>query len=357
MRSSHSKHTKQLEMGRRMSGTEGERWISDCRHTLTMSSYVVQATPLSALQAVESSSSTSYAAPRPEPSVLIGIFPASCVNIRQTSMGQDEDDTAAAYDAAMRLLERRRQRGGERWDISTVHEEDEGGATPSAAKGKGRAAANGESSSHDFEDIATSPGALATPSKRRSVLAVRGLNRSSRPMSLDLGGAGPARDSGRPKAQPPLPRMVAGDTTAGGAQWPLVDEIACAVRDWHGVSLDLVHFIALMDQRLPTYLASKEYRLFNHVVQHIDALLLGRRQLLSRTLSTDELAKVKRECVSRMVKCNIAQGLEVIVRDIEDGSVVVTDTQRAFEGTKAVSGIECYVEQLKVSFYLSLDFN
>jgi len=102
-------------------------------------------------------------------------------------------------------------------------------------------------------------------------------------------------------------------------------------------------------QRLPTYLANRDYRLFSTVMQHIDALLLGRRQFLSQTLSGDELTRVRRECVSRLVKCNVAQGLEVIVRSLEDGSVMVVDPDRAYSGASWISGIDCYVHQVQVS--------
>jgi dedicator of cytokinesis protein 3 len=84
-------------------------------------------------------------------------------------------------------------------------------------------------------------------------------------------------------------------------------------------------------------------------VQHIDALYLGRRQLIQQTLSADELQRVRRECVSRLVKCNVAQGLEVIVRSLEDGSVVVVDRNRSFDGASWVGGVEAYVKQVQVS--------
>ena len=102
-------------------------------------------------------------------------------------------------------------------------------------------------------------------------------------------------------------------------------------------------------QRLPTYLANREYRLFDIVMQHIDCLFVGRRQILAQTHSEDELARVMRECVSRLVKCNVAQGLEVIVRSLKDGSVMVVDRDRVFNGTSWMSGITCYVYQVQVS--------
>lgn len=53
--------------------------------------------------------------------------------------------------------------------------------------------------------------------------------------------------------------------------------------------------------------------------------------------------------MSRLVKCNVAQGLEVIVRSLEDGSVMVVDRDRAYSGASWISGITCYIYQLQVS--------
>lgn len=83
-------------------------------------------------------------------------------------------------------------------------------------------------------------------------------------------------------------------------------------------------------------------------MQHIDCLFVGRRQILAQTHSEDELARVMRECVSRLVKCNVAQGLEVIVRSLKDGSVMVVDRERALTGASWISGITCYVYQVQV---------
>jgi dedicator of cytokinesis protein 3 len=87
-------------------------------------------------------------------------------------------------------------------------------------------------------------------------------------------------------------------------------------------------------------------------MQHIDCLFSGRRQLLAQTHTDEELARVRRECVSRLVKCNVAQGLDVIVRSLHDGSVMVTDmdkaTDKEFLGSNWISGITCYVYQIQV---------
>ena len=278
----------------------------------TYSRYVVQAVSLPALSTAPGTS-TAAAAPYPklEPSVLIGIFPSSCVHVRPDA-SVDDGSLAAAYEIAMT---RPVDKSAPAWgvEMEVVKEEDEEGH--SSPKPNGHA---------DVVDIP------ATAENRRS--SINGV-RSKRPKSLILERNPTAAEEN--KDQPPLPRLTAGDSTVAGQQYPLVDEIACAIREWY--------------TRLPTYLANREYRLFSTVTQHIDALFLGRRQLLSQTLSVDELARVRRECVSRLVKCNVAQGLEVIVRSLEDGSVLVVEKDRAYAGASWVGGVACYVFQVQVS--------
>ncbi|TFY73696.1 hypothetical protein EWM64_g10316, partial [Hericium alpestre] len=63
------------------------------------------------------------------------------------------------------------------------------------------------------------------------------------------------------KPLPPRPSLKSGDDTASGAMQPIVDEIASALREWH----------MLMFQ----YLARREYKLFQSVREHIEALHLG----------------------------------------------------------------------------------
>ncbi|WWD19564.1 hypothetical protein CI109_104025 [Kwoniella shandongensis] len=294
--------------------------------------YVVQAVSLPSLSPSPSSSaSASPLFPRPEPSVLIGIFPAAVVHVRPGS-STDNGELTEAYQRAVSLAEEKSRNATAGWvgEMDTVKEEDEaeGYDLSSPQRGIVNVEAQGQNGN---------PG--DTNSKRKSISGTPGgagsLVRANRPKSLVFETQG--QEEGEAfKEQPPLPKLTAGDSTIAGQQWPLVDEIACAIREWYA--------------RLPTYLANREYRLFSTVMQHIDALFLGRRQLLSQTLSEDELVRVRRECVSRLVKCNVAQGLEVIVRSLEDGSVMVVDRERAYTGASWVGGITCYVYQVQLAY-------
>ncbi|TYJ58828.1 hypothetical protein B9479_000260 [Cryptococcus floricola] len=311
----------------------------DGRGDLWYRGFVVQAVSVTSLAPTPSSltSSTQPASfPRPEPSVLTGIFPAAVCHVRPGS-ANDNGELSEAYGQAVKAAEERYRAASEgvslgmQWvgEMGTVKEEEEEEEISSRASH-----AHTSSVGHRAVVEVSSEGRSTDALHRRRSSSRGSFSRPNRPMSLVLEQKKDEIEENKP--QPPLPKLTAGDSTVSGQQWPLVDEIACAIREWYS--------------RLPTYLANREYRLFSTVTQHIDALFLGRRQLLSQMLSGDELIRVRRECVSRLVKCNVAQGLDVIVRSLEDGSVVVVDRERAFSGTRWVGGISCYVYQVRLAY-------
>ncbi|WWC91624.1 uncharacterized protein L201_006570 [Kwoniella dendrophila CBS 6074] len=304
----------------------------DGRGDLWYRGYVVQAVSLPSL-APSSSAFHSAIFPRPEPSVLIGIFPTAAVHVRPGT-SSDNGELTEAYEKAVRAAEEKARNANPSWvgEMDTVKEEEEGEGLDNSSPQKGK------TSEGNVVAINSADGDLSNKLQRRSSLGKKDGLRSNRPKSLILESKLAQMEEN--KEQPPLPQLTAGDSTLAGQQWPLVDEIACAIREWYG--------------RLPTYLANREYRLFSTVMQHIDALFLGRRQLLSQTLSSDELIRIRRECVSRLVKCNVAQGLEVIVRSLEDGSVMVVDKDRAYGGASWVGGIACYVYQVQLAYIDSI---
>ncbi|CAG8722453.1 13625_t:CDS:2, partial [Dentiscutata heterogama] len=104
---------------------------------------------------------------------------------------------------------------------------------------------------------------------------------------------------------PPLPSLECGDDTVSGKTEPLVDEIASTVREWSSL--------------LPKYLSERKYSMFRNVKDQINDLLQGRRQLLAQTLSQDELSKLRKELINKLVAGNLIQELDIIVRDPERG--------------------------------------
>ena len=138
------------------------------------------------------------------------------------------------------------------------------------------------------------------------------------------------------KLRPPRPSLKSGDDTASGGAQPIIDEIASALREWH----------TLMFQ----YLARRDYKLFLIVREHIEALHLGRRQLLAQTLSAEETINMRRECVIRLVSGNLVQGLDVIVRHPTWGGLVTVDVEGDNDPRSWVSAVRMYVMQVSLAY-------
>jgi len=138
------------------------------------------------------------------------------------------------------------------------------------------------------------------------------------------------------KPLPPRPSLKSNDETASGAAQPIVDEIASALREWH----------MLMFQ----YLARRDYQLFRTVREHIEALHLGRRQLLTQTLSDEETANLRRDCVARLVNGNIVQNLDVIVRHPNGGGLVTVDVEGDIDTRNWMSAVRMYALQASLAY-------
>ena len=138
------------------------------------------------------------------------------------------------------------------------------------------------------------------------------------------------------KPPPPRPSLKSSDETVSGASEPLIDEIASALREWH----------ILMFK----HLQQKDYRLFTLVKEHIEALHLGRRQLLNGTLGAEETAVLRRECVTRLVKGNIAQGLDVIVRHPVWGSLVTVEHDGGVNPRSWMSAVRMFMLQSALAY-------
>lgn len=148
----------------------------------------------------------SFQPPKPEPSVLIGIFPAAAVHIR--TEGDYDERLALAYEQAVQLAE---EQSKQKTEMAAVQEEDE-----------------------DEETIVTNHVGAIQNGKRRSIAG-----RRSRPKSLVIGAYTDQSQVEQAKEQPPLPSLTAGDSTIAGSSLPLIDEISCAIREWYGVSANM----------------------------------------------------------------------------------------------------------------------
>ena len=138
------------------------------------------------------------------------------------------------------------------------------------------------------------------------------------------------------KPLPPRPSLKSNDETVSGAAQPIIDEIASALREWH----------MLMFQ----YLARRDYQLFQTVREHIEALHLGRRQLLTQSLSEEETANLRRDCVARLVNGNVVQNLDVIVRHPTAGGLVTVDVEGEIDTRNWMSAVRMYALQASLAY-------
>ena len=138
------------------------------------------------------------------------------------------------------------------------------------------------------------------------------------------------------KPLPPRPSLKSGDDTASGQIQPIIDEIASALREWHNLMF--------------LYLAKRDYNLFHIVREHIEALHLGRRQLLAQTLSAEETVALRKECVGRLVSGNVVQGLDVIVRHPTWGGLVTVDVEGEIDPRSWVSAVRMYAMQVALAY-------
>ncbi|KAJ2936556.1 hypothetical protein H1R20_g537, partial [Candolleomyces eurysporus] len=137
------------------------------------------------------------------------------------------------------------------------------------------------------------------------------------------------------KLAPPRPSLKSGDDTASGFQQPIIDEISSALREWHN----------LMFQ----YLARRDYQLFHTVKEQIEALHLGRRQLLANTLSAEETVNMRRDCVTKLVVGNLVQSLDVIVRHPTWGGLVTVDLEGGADRSW-ISAVRMYAMQASLAY-------
>ena len=287
---------------------------------------------------VPSTSTSSEQAPLPplsseEPSVTVGIFPASHTLIKERL--EDGDPRLEELRQAVTLGDDAHANGARLEKLSLgLGKRNREPLAPLLED---------ENEGMEDEFFGTLAGSVNTPSKARNRASLSDARLSllggspSRPSETEGGGHRRTRSSasqqsdrftsadGAPdhrsslafreddRPAPPLPSLKTGDETAAGLEEPLIDEIACALRE----------YAALLHRAL----AQREYARFHALRAHIDALHLGRRQLLGRTLAIDELARLRAALVARLTRANIQNGLDIVVRHPRSGAMANTDAE------------------------------
>ncbi|KAJ3393933.1 hypothetical protein HDU92_007413 [Lobulomyces angularis] len=93
--------------------------------------------------------------------------------------------------------------------------------------------------------------------------------------------------------------------TINGQKDPLIDEISSVLREW-GYTLKF-------------HLSQQNYELYSTVNKFFGMLFKGRRQLLNKTLSEEELSKLRKDLIILIEHGNHLQGIDLIVRHHEKG--------------------------------------
>lgn len=216
-----------------------------------------------------------------EARVFAGIFPKSCVEIREV-LGDGEANAAESKSSSLDDSSKRAR-------TSTAPSSRKGKELEKALAGK-RDTQNGPA-----KDI------------RITSLSVKA-----------------KRDPNAPKPAAPVPMLKIGDETPISASEPLVDDIGSCLREWHSTNLHQL-------------LLARQYPLLDKMSNLVQTLDLSRRQFLHNVLTNHEVQGLREKTVWDLVKGNKLLNGEVIVRDPAAGGRVLTGDDSAVEITKLQS--------------------
>ena len=271
-----------------------------------------------------------------EPSVTIGIFPASHTLIKERLEDSDtrlEDLRQANVAGGPEKLSLGLGRARTREPLAPLLEEEDEGLdedifgslsnnvkTPSKARNRA-----------SVPDARISllgggtPGHTRTPS-----------NASQTGQTPILNGTNGNQSFEDDRPAPPLPSLKTGDETAAGIDEPLIDEIACALREYNAL--------------LYSHLRKRDYNTFHALRKHIDALHVGRKQLLGKTLSEDELSHLRRDLADQLVTANIEQGLDIVVRHPVSGALADVESDGPIDKKAWMSAVRMYKMSMELAY-------
>ena len=223
-----------------------------------------------------------------EARVFSGIFPASCVEVREV-LGEDEE------------IDEETERVTVNGHVRTSAEGSPRRKQFKNAQGSTRKDANGR---------------IAKSGKAKKKRTVDGKS-----PSLSLAAQ---RDPNTPKPPAPVPMLKIGDETPTSASEPLVDEIASCLREWQST-------------KLHEFLLSRQYALLDQMAGLVQSLDLSRRQFLHDVLTTYEMRLLREKTVWDLVRGNKLFNGEIIVRDPAERGRVLTGDDSAIEITRLQS--------------------
>ncbi|PKS11782.1 hypothetical protein jhhlp_001075 [Lomentospora prolificans] len=230
-----------------------------------------------------------------EARVFSGIFPRSCVEVREM-LGEldeaDENDEASEGDAS-------------RPDITAGSDSAKSGLSRKRRGGDRRSSLDAKSGTPRI-----SFASQRTPFKELP----NGTSGAS--LSIPI-----RRDPNEPPPPAPVPMLKIGDETPTSAHEPLIDEIASCLREWHSTNL---HELLL----------TRQYSKLDKLSHLINSLYFARQQFLHNVLTAHEYERLREKTVWDLVNVNKLCGGEVIVRDPTQRGRVLTGDDSVVEITK-----------------------
>lgn len=257
-----------------------------------------------------------------EARVFSGIFPRSCVEVREELGEVDISEKLLSGGADIVDSPRCAPRGSADADQEPRNGHSRAGAKkpnlsrPESLKGLGWVTNQRRSQSRDVtptgeNGLSYKSSPLMLPNSRKST-------------SLAPNGASASQDPGAPKPPAPVPMLKIGDETPTSTSEPLVDEIASCLREWHSTNL---HELLL----------NRQYGTVEKMSAIVSRLDLTRRQLLHDVLTGQERVSLREQAVWDLVKGNKMLSGEVIVRDPAQRGRLLTGEDSAIEVTKLQS--------------------
>ncbi|KAI5467023.1 hypothetical protein BGZ63DRAFT_398637 [Mariannaea sp. PMI_226] len=233
-----------------------------------------------------------------EARVFSGIFPRSCVEVREMlgeseNGGDDEDEDEDLISDGVATPN---------GDVRSASDSAKSGVTSASMRKKNKKTGNRSTASSKgrtpFRELPNGTlGSLSIPMKR---------------------------DPDAPKPAAPVPMLKIGDETPTSVAEPLVDEIASCLREWHSTNLHQL-------------LLSRQYSKLDEISQIINRLNLHRQQFLYNVLTAHEYEQLREQTVWDLVKVNKLCGGEVIVRDPEARGRILTADDCVVNVTKLQS--------------------
>jgi dedicator of cytokinesis protein 3 len=232
-----------------------------------------------------------------EARVFSGIFPASCVEVREV-LGEDEESD----------------------EEKEVPNGEVNGLTKSLVSDSGSIDETTPLNSPTSFQIKSGTRAATKSTNGKPTKSTKGRTKNLTNGASTL----PKRDPDAPKPQAPVPMLKIGDETSTSASEPLVDEIASCLREWHSTNL---HELLL----------SRKYPTLDKMSSLVQTLDVSRKQFLHNVLTTHELGTLRENTVWDLVRGNKLFNGEVIVRDPAERGRVLTGEDSAVEITKLQS--------------------